>query len=131
MTKRSNFLRGALLWPGAPENTEVITSRAEEAARWPELDGRFSLVTARSFGPPSVTAECAVRFLELGGVLIVSEPPSDRTEERWNQKGLDLLGLEAQGRSRYGAGYEVLIKVRATAKEYPRSVGTPKKRPLF
>jgi hypothetical protein len=45
--------------------------------------------------------------------------------------GLDLLGLEAQGRSRYGAGYEVLIKVRATVKEYPRSVGTPKKRPLF
>jgi 16S rRNA (guanine527-N7)-methyltransferase len=131
MTKRSNFLHEALLWPGAPEDTEVVTARAEEAARWPELDGKFALVTARSFGPPSVTAECAVRFLEVGGVLIVSEPPRERTEDRWNQKGLDVLGLEALGRSRFGAGYEVLIKVRATAQEYPRPIGTPKRRPLF
>lgn len=131
MVKRSNFLREALLWPDAPPSAEVVTARAEEAARWPEFDGVFDLVTARSFGPPSVTAECAVRFMKVGGVLVVSEPPSERTEERWSIKGLDLLGLRAQGRSRYGAGYEVLVKERSTGREYPRSVGTPKKKPLF
>ena len=131
MAKRSNFLREALLWPGAPADAEVIAARAEEAARWPELDGSFDLVTARSFGPPSVTAECAVRFLKVGGVLIVSEPPSDRTEERWNPKGLSLLGLNAQGRSRYGAGYEILVKERPTDGQYPRPIGVPKRKPLF
>ena len=131
MGKRSDFLREALTWPGAPTSGEVITARAEEAARWPELEGRFDLVTARSFGPPATTAECAVRFLKVGGVLIVSEPPSERTEERWSPKGLELLGLKAQGRTRFGAGYEVLVKESPTNREYPRASGTPKKRPLF
>jgi 16S rRNA (guanine527-N7)-methyltransferase len=131
MEKRSDFLRETLSWSEAPQNGEVITARAEEAARWPELEGRFDLVTARSFGSPAVTSECAVRFLKLGGVLIVSEPPGERVDERWKASGLGLLGLEAQGRSRYGTAYEVLIKVGATDNHYPRATGTPKKRPLF
>ena len=131
MEKRSNFLREVLAWPDAPKNGEVVTARAEEAARWPELEGRFDLVTARSFGSPAVTSECAVRFLKLGGVLIISEPPGERVDERWKASGLGLLGLVAQGRSRYGTAYEVLIKEGATDAHYPRVTGTPKKRPLF
>jgi 16S rRNA (guanine527-N7)-methyltransferase len=131
MEKRSNFLKEALALPGAPGQGQVVTARAEDAARWPEFDEKFDLVTSRSFGPPAVTAECAVRFLKVGGVLIVSEPPAERTEERWNSKGLALLGLIAQGRSRYGTAYEVLIKEGPTDREYPRASGIPKKRPLF
>jgi 16S rRNA (guanine527-N7)-methyltransferase len=117
MGKRSNFLKEALAWPGAPEGGEVIIARAEEAARWPELEGKFDLVTARSFGPPAVTAECAVRFLKVGGVLVVSEPPGERSSERWNEKGLALLGLAAPGRSRYGTASEVLVKEKPTTHE--------------
>jgi 16S rRNA (guanine527-N7)-methyltransferase len=130
MTKRSKFLEEVLEWPASPAG-EVITARAEEAARWPELDGVFDLVTARSFGPPSVTAECAVRFLKVGGVLVVSEPPSDAENDRWNLSGLGPLGLKDLGRSRHGTAYEVLVKEHPTKMEYPRSSGTPKKRPLF
>ena len=39
------------------------------------------VVTARIFGSPAVTAECAAPFLEVGGRLLVSEPPS--TSHRW------------------------------------------------
>ncbi|HVB50939.1 MAG TPA: RsmG family class I SAM-dependent methyltransferase [Acidimicrobiales bacterium] len=131
MEKRSNFLKGALALPGAPGDGQVITARAEDAARWPEFDETFDLVTSRSFGPPAVTAECAVRFLRVGGVLIVSEPPTERTDERWNSAGLALLGLVAQGRSRYGTAYEVLVKESSTPREYPRASGVPKKKPLF
>jgi 16S rRNA (guanine527-N7)-methyltransferase len=131
MAKRSNFLSETLAWPGAPQRGEVVIARAEEAARWPELEGKFDLVTARSFGPPAVTAECAVRFLKVGGVLIVSEPPGERSNDRWSESGLSLLGLVAQGRSRYGTAYEVLVKESTTDKEYPRPSGIPKKRPLF
>ena len=131
MVKRSKFLDEVLARDGAPGVGQVVTARAEEAARWPELDGAFDLVTARSFGPPATTAECAVRFLRVGGVLIVSEPPTERTEERWNPKGLVILGLRAQGRARYGAGYEVLVKDQPTASLYPRPSGVPKKKPLF
>lgn len=131
MEKRSNFLREALDWPDAPKEGEVITARAEDAARWPELEGQFDLITARSFGSPAVTSECAARFLKIGGVLVVSEPPGERVDERWKASGLEPLGLVAQGRSRFGTAYEVLIKESPTDKRYPRPSGTPKKRPLF
>jgi 16S rRNA (guanine527-N7)-methyltransferase len=131
MEKRMNFLREVLEWPGAPVGGEVVTGRAEDIAREPQYDGAFDLVTARSFGPPAVVAECAVRFLRVGGVLVVSEPPDDTDTTRWNEEGLAKLGLESQGRVRHGAAFQVLVKVRSTTKEYPREVGTPGKKPLF
>jgi len=130
MVKRMNFLRETLEWPGAPKDVVVITERAEVLARDPSLESSFDLVTARSFGPPSVVAECAVRFLRLGGTLVVSEPPED-DGTRWNQKVLRTMGLEDRGRIRHGAAFRVLSKVSATPKELPRAVGVPAKRPLF
>ena len=131
MVKRSAFLRETLEWDGAPTGAEVVTARAEEAARWPDFDEAFVLVTARSFGPPAVTAECAARFLKVGGYLIVSEPPSDEPSERWSTQGLRLLGLTSLGRYRYGSAYEVLKKDTQTAPRFPRASGLPKKKPLF
>ena len=131
MVKRANFLADVLRWPGAPDNGTVITGRVEETARIPELVEAFDLVTARSFGPPAVTAECGAQFLRIGGLMIVSEPPEDSGSGRWNAQILEKLGLAATGRIRHGAAYQVLEKTHATPEEYPRSIGTPRKRPLF
>jgi 16S rRNA (guanine527-N7)-methyltransferase len=131
MVKRAKFLEEALEWEGAPANGTVIRGRVEETARIPELIESFELVTARSFGPPAVTAECGAQFLKVGGVMIVSEPPDDTDDKRWNRAKLADLGLVAEGRVRRGAAYEVLIKTHPTPKEYPRTIGTPRKRPLF
>ncbi len=131
MVKRSAFLAEVLSWPDAPSSGQVVTARAEEAARWPEFDETFDLVTARAFGPPSVTAECGVRFLRVGGLLIVSEPPESRGWQRWPLDGLAKLGLQRRRHLRFEAGYVVLEKVARTPGEYPRSSGTPKKKPLF
>lgn len=131
MEKRMNFLREVLEWPDAPTDAEVITGRAEDLARDPNLESSFDLVTARSFGPPAVVAECAVRFLRIGGVLIVSEPPDDSDRSRWNHKALTKLGLHDNGRVRHGAAFRVLVKIRPTPEEYPRAVGVPGKKPLF
>jgi 16S rRNA (guanine527-N7)-methyltransferase len=131
MVKRAKFLEEVLDWEGAPANARVITGRVEETARIPELVEAFDLVTARSFGPPSVTAECGARFISIGGVLIVSEPPEDTQPDRWNTDKLAELGLVAEGRVRHGAAYQVLRKTHSTPSEYPRSIGIPRKRPLF
>ena len=131
MEKRMNFLREVLDWPGAPDLGEVITGRAEEVSREPRLEGSFDLVTARSFGPAAVVAECAVRFLKVGGVLVVSEPPNDEDDSRWNTKVLSELGFENRGRVRHGAAYQVLVKVAPTPREFPRAIGVPGKTPLF
>lgn len=131
MIKRATFLDEVLEWEGAPPNGEVITGRVEEIARTEALIESFDLVTARSFGPPAVTAECGAQFLKVGGVFIISEPPDDTVEDRWSAKGLAELGLRAEGRRRHGAAYQVLTKIRSTPPEFPRGIGTPRKRPLF
>jgi 16S rRNA (guanine527-N7)-methyltransferase len=124
-------LEEVLEWNGAPDHGTVVTGRVEETARILELVESFDLVTARSFGPPAVTAECGAQFLRIGGVLIVSEPPDDADPNRWNKDVLTTLGLVVEGRVRHGAAYQVLRKTHSTPSEYPRSIGTPRKRPLF
>jgi 16S rRNA (guanine527-N7)-methyltransferase len=131
MVKRTSFLEEVLRWEGAPSQGRVVNGRTEELSRSAELEKMFSLVTARSFGPPAVTAECAVRFLRLEGFLIVSEPPADDGVDRWDEQGLATLGLHSEGRLRKGAAYQILRKVRETPITYPRGVGVPSKNPLF
>ena len=131
MVKRTTFLEEVLGWEGAPLGGRVINGRAEKLSRDPDLEGQFSLVTARSFGPPAVTAECAVRFLTLGGIIIVSEPPNDDDVERWNPSALGQLGLRSEGRVRHGAAFQVVRKIRPTPDRYPRGIGAPGKNPLF
>jgi 16S rRNA (guanine527-N7)-methyltransferase len=131
MVKRTLFLEEALHWEGAPSQGRVVNGRTEELSRSSGLEGVFSLVTARSFGPPAVTAECAVRFLRLEGLLIVSEPPADDGVDRWDERGLAKLGLHSEGRRRKGAAYQILRKVRETPTTYPRGIGVPSKNPLF
>ena len=74
--RRCEFLRHAVRVLGFAGRCRVAEGRAEELARDPELRGGFDLVTARSFGPPATTAECAVGFLNAGGYLVVTEPPA-------------------------------------------------------
>src|SRR5579863_6823424 len=131
MIRRTDFLREVFAWPDAPTGALVVTQRAESAARRDEYSDSFDLVTARSFGPPAVTAECATRFLALGGRLIVSEPPEESGDVRWDSAGLAQLGLRSLGRRRHGAAFQVLEKVSPAPDEFPRAVGTPAKRPLF
>jgi 16S rRNA (guanine527-N7)-methyltransferase len=131
MEKRMAFIGEVLAWDDAPEGGEIHLGRAELLAHQPGLAESFDLVTARSFGPPAVTAECAVRFLKVGGVLIVSEPPQDDGPSRWKPDSLGQLGLHVGDRVRHGAAYQVLKKVRATPPRFPRGVGVPGKSPLF
>ncbi|MFI5035679.1 MAG: RsmG family class I SAM-dependent methyltransferase [Acidimicrobiales bacterium] len=131
MIRRSDFLREVLAWPDAPAGGSVVTARAEAVARRTDLQETFDLVTARSFGLPATTSECAAQFLETGGVLIVSERPEESVANRWNPDGLARLGLRSVGRRRHGAAFQVVVKDAATPAEYPRAVGIPGKRPLF
>ena len=123
------FLREAVARLGAP-GVVVVEARAEEAARRPELRETFDGVVARSFGPPAVTAECAVGFLRPGGRLVVSEPP-ESAGARWPPDGLDRLGFGPAGR---GGGPETsfvtLEKIRSDDR-WPRRVGVPSKRPQW
>ena len=129
MEKRTRFLSEVGEWPEAPSYA-VEVGRMEELARRADLEGSFNLVVARLFGPPAVTAECAVRFLVPGGVLLVSEPP-ESDGSRWNSEGLAKLGLERRIQHFSTGSIAFLHKVSATPHIYPRPNGTPGKKPLW
>ena len=127
MDKRTALLRDAVVVMDLGTRVQVRTARAEQAGRDPELRGRFAAVTARSFGPPATTAECAAPLLAVGGVLVVSEPPE--RPERWPADGLALLAMEDT--SSAPEGMRVLRQVSPCPERFPRRDGQPAKRPLF
>ena len=125
------FVEEAVRELGIDDRVAVETARAEELGRDPTHRGRHPAVVSRGFGPPAATAECAAPMLEVGGRLVVSEPPG-AVGERWRAEGLGHLGLDYDGLSRSDDGtVAVLVQVRPCPDRYPRRVGIPVKRPLF
>lgn len=132
MIRRTEFLERAARAPGAPPGISVTCARAEDLARAPAWEYGADLVTARSFGPPAVVAECAARLLVRGGILIVSEPPNTGPEAaRWPADGLRALGLEPIGHMNEPFAFQVLERTGEVDARYPRRSGVPGKRPLF
>lgn len=142
--RRCRVLRSAVADLGLSSRVEVLESRAETAARSISLRHSFEAVTARSFGPPAVTAECAVGFLRApGSTVLVSEPPpapsrpapeahGEHGAGRWPADGLALLGLRVGRRARSGgAGVQELVVDRLCDQRFPRRDGVPARRPLF
>lgn len=131
--RRTSFLREEVERWGRLDQIEVVRGRAEEIARSRNSEDLVEVVTARSFGSPAVTAECSAPMLEIGGILVVSEPPNDDAVSRWDITGLLTLGLEPLSAFRFAGrfGYQLIRKTAGTPDRYPRRVGIPAKRPLF
>jgi len=134
--RRARFLVEVVEDQGWGDRVHVLSDRAEMAGRIEALRAQFSLVVARSFGPPPVTAECAAPFLRPDGILIVSEPPGsgpgdDLDDTRWPAEGLATLGLERQSLWRGAFGYGVLRQTVECPERFPRRVGVPAKRPVY
>ena len=132
--KRTEWLKSAVISLGLADSCHVLCERAENLGRG-ELRATFDLVTARSFGPPGPTAECAAPLLRVGGELVVAEPPGPTTT-RWPSRGLDELGMSCVATEAVGtpAGPVTLSRLVARLgcpERYPRRVGIPFKRPLF
>lgn len=136
-SKRAAWLQDVAdegLWTA---ETVVISARAEEVGRDLAWRGVASCVTARAFGRPAVVAESAAALLQVGGVLVVSEPPqlgdpSTGVGARWPTDSLSELGF-GQGRSigRSGRSFAAMTLESPCPEKYPRRVGKATKRPLW
>ncbi len=130
-SRRSEFLTGVVSELGWSGRVQVVAQRGEEAGRRDDLRERFTVVTARSFAEPAVTAEIGSAFVEVGGALVVSEPP-DEDDKRWPAAPLRELGLgQAARQTEHDAHFVVIQKVAGEPERYPRAVGRPGKRPLW
>lgn len=127
---RADFLRWAVAEMNWQNRCHVICGEAEDVAR--ARPDSADVVTARSFAPPAVTAECACRFLVGDGALVVSEPPDEPT--RWSTEGLAPLGLGPADRVVGEHGVFAVVARDATASiddRYPRRPGRARRHPLF
>lgn len=129
--RRTEMLSEAVASCGWASRVQVVRARAEVASRDPRWRGTQKLVVARSFGPPAVTAECSAALLEVGGHLIVSEPPEPGGSDRWPPAGLALVGSAPALSVDQPFRYQVLRQVELCPQRFPRREGVPAKRPLF
>jgi len=128
--KRANFLHEAISLLKASERVEIVCDEAENAARNEKFAFGADFVTARSFGPPSTTAECACRLLKLNAFLIVSEPPINT--DRWVHEKLSLTGLNPVKQIKFGdSTFQVLNQSHDPSENLPRRAGVTRKRPLW
>lgn len=129
--RRVDFLGWAVGELGLTGRVEVRHARAEAVGRDPAVRGTAQAVTARSFGPPAVVAECAAPLLEVGGYVIVSDPP-EGAGDRWPERPLGDLGLVVSASVAVSAGhFTVLRQAEPCSDRYPRRAGVPGRRPLF
>lgn len=131
--RRAGFLTESARQLGFDERVGVVETEVELVARAEGFEAGFDVVTARSFGPPAVVAECACRLLVPGGHLVVSEPPEDDvTLVRWQADALAETGLETIERHRTDDGtYQVLRRTGTPSDRLPRTPGAVRKRPLW
>lgn len=129
--RRTEWLRLAVAACGLADQVDVVTGRAEVVAHDPLHRARYAAVVARSFGSPSVTAECGSAFLRVGGALVVSEPPEPALD-RWPAEALEVIGLRpASTHAVAGGHFQVLHAEHRCPDRYPRRTGVPGKRPLY
>lgn len=135
--RRAAWLEKAVDQLGLGGRVTVVNDRAEVVGRSGHRH-TACLVTARSFGPPATTAECAAPFLAPGGLLVVADAPREvrARQVRWPADGLGLLGLRLAEERQVGTGenvasFAVMEAVRLCDARFPRRTGVPAKRPLF
>lgn len=133
--KKCNFLEGAaqIHAPG----TKVLCARAEEAARDPELRGRFDLAVARAVGSFPEMCELCLPFVKVGGAVLLWRGQEAHEEIQRSQNALRLLKARAEVLLSYQLPehemqYHLTLirKLKPTPNTYPRRTGLPKQQPL-
>jgi 16S rRNA (guanine527-N7)-methyltransferase len=128
--RRVRLLEDAIRRLGWEDRVVAVHGRAEDVARDPRWEARSDLVVARSFGSPSSTLECGVRFVAQGGLLVVSEPPEE-VRGRWSGAALAELGLEEVPGEDASVRIKRFRRVGPIPASVPRRAGIPTRRPLF
>lgn len=118
-------------------NVRVLTMRAEEAGRAPDLRAAFAYATARAVAPLAVLAEYALPLLRVGGRLVAFKGANHAAEQAAASHALQLLQAEAEAPLLFtlpqSGEQRALLSIRKcgeTPEKYPRRPGMPAKRPL-
>ena len=99
-SKRTDSLERAVRVLGIQDRVTIVCADVEDFSRRPGVRGSFDAACARGFGPPEYTIRWSSELVRSGGLVVVSEPPTE-SPNRWEHlqlKPLGITGYERRGR---------------------------------
>lgn len=118
-------------------NVDILSARAEIAARENNLREKFDVVVARAVKPLPVLLEYTLPFLRIGGCLLAMKGPALADELAAAENALNVLGGKNEKIKSFifpGSQEErhisVIRKGFVCPEKYPRQAGTPERSPL-
>ena len=128
--RRTEFLAEAVRQLDLMDRVQIAWGDAAELAHDPQHRHRYDGIVSRAFGPPAAVAECSAGLLRLGGLLVVSEPPTSTTT-RWPAAPLAQLGLRLTKHPDTTPTFAILERHSPADATYPRPWKKIRQRPLF
>jgi 16S rRNA (guanine527-N7)-methyltransferase len=136
LDKRVGFLN-AVISSLQLKGITAVHSRAEDAAKAPDLREKFDVATARAVAALPVLLEYCLPFVKVNGIFIAMKG-SCADEIGHSGKALELLGGRIEEikeftlpESDIKRNIIVVRKLRQTPTKYPRKAGKPSKEPLI
>ena len=120
-------------------NIQTLSARAEDAAKMPQLRDSFDVAISRAVARMNVLDELCMPFVKVGGAFIAMKGAAGQEELDEARCGIQKLGGSIADSKEYVLytseenEKRVVIEVqkeKETPKEYPRSFGAIKKKPL-
>jgi 16S rRNA (guanine527-N7)-methyltransferase len=109
---------------------EVVTERAEDAARGP-LRETFDLAVCRALGPMPVVAELCLPLVRVGGRLLAMAGEAEPFGEAARLLGGGEPEVAPAPTGARASGRVIAVpKIEPTPDRYPRRAGVPARRPL-
>jgi 16S rRNA (guanine527-N7)-methyltransferase len=136
LRKRTAFLEHLVGELGLGD-VEVVSARAEDAARLPRHRDAYDAALARALAPLPVLLELCLPFLRVGGRLVAHRRGDLVGELREASAALDALGGASPGivavdlpGLRDGRAIVTVEKAAPTPGQFPRRAGLPGRRPI-
>ena len=136
LQKRIAFLENVTETLGL-SNANLLSARAEDAAKDPEHREAYDLATSRAVADLAVLSEYCLPFVRIGGAFLAYKGADCTEETERAANALQILGGAAPRVETYPIpeleGLHTLLlieKTGPTPEKYPRRAGVPTKRPL-
>lgn len=134
VNKKLDFIRFLAKELGLSAN--IITIRAEDAAKKPEFREKFDIVTSRAVAALNVLAEYSVPLVKIGGVFAPLKAVLSAEEDARGCSAISNLGAKVISKNKYsipdGSEREIIIaeKISQTSPKFPRAYSQISKKPL-
>lgn len=134
VNKKLDFIRFLVKELGL--NADIITIRAEDAAKKPEFREKFDVVTSRAVASLNVLSEYSLPLVKVGGVFAPLKAVLSAEEDQRGCGAIANLGGRVVAKNKYsipdGSEREIIIaeKISHTSAKYPRAFAQISKKPL-